>query len=77
MNKKRTFNGIVVRATKEKTCSVEVTRTKVHPIYQKRMKLTKRYLVHDELGLGNKVGKAVMIAECRPLSKTKKWKLVN
>lgn len=77
MNTSRTFNGTVVSVTTNKTCIVEVVRTVIHPLYHKRLKRTRRYPVHDERGVITTIGQAVSFEECRPLSKTKRWKLVS
>ena len=47
----------------------------MHPLYGKVMKLSKRYHVHDELGV--KEGEKVVFEETRPISKTKRWKIVR
>lgn len=67
--------GDVVRVTGEKTAVVEVTRYRVHPLYEKRMKRTRRYLVHDDREVS--VGDLVEFVETRPISKRKKWKIVR
>ncbi len=71
---KREIQGIVVKISGDKTASVLVTRSVLHPRYHKTVKRFKKYLIHDEkneLSVGDKV-KAV---ECRPLSKTKSYRL--
>ncbi len=70
----RTFTGTVVSTKMNKTIVVKVDTIKVHPIYAKRFITHKRYLVHDEKGVA-KVGEVVHFVECRPLSKTKRWRL--
>jgi len=67
--------GIVTSTKMEKTATVEVTRIKVHPIYKKRVKVKKKFHAHDEIGV--KEGDKVKIQECRPISKTKKWKIIE
>ena len=57
-----------------KTISVKVTRTTVHPLYRKVLRVTDNYLVHDEYGKAN-VGDEVIIVESRPISKLKRWAL--
>lgn len=69
------FSGRVKVAKQEKTVVVEVERFYNHPKYEKRMKRSKRYQVHDELGV--KEGDVVRFIETRPLSKTKRWKVVE
>lgn len=67
--------GTVTSTKMETTVTVEVTRIKIHPIYKKRVKVKKKFHVHDEIGV--KEGDRVRIQECRPISKTKKWKIVE
>lgn len=69
------FTGRVISTKMDKTATVEVTRLVVHPIYKKRMKKKKKFHTHDELGV--KVGDWVVIAETKPISKTKKWKIIE
>jgi len=71
----KVFEGIVVSTKMQKTAVVAVERIKVHPIYKKRLRIKKKYHVHDELGV--KVGERVKIEECRPISKTKRWRIVE
>lgn len=71
----KTLEGIVISTKMQKTATVEVERIKVHPLYKKRMRVKKKYHAHDELGV--KVGERVKIQECRPISKTKKWKIIE
>ncbi len=68
--------GKVVSNKMDKTAVVAVERTKRHPLYGKIIKRTKKYKVHDEnneCSLGDKV----KIMETRPLSKGKRWRLVE
>lgn len=67
--------GTVISTKMEKTATVEVERIKVHPIYKKRIKVKKKFHAHDEIGV--KEGDKVKMQECRPISKTKKWKIVE
>jgi len=69
------FTGIVVSKKMEKTATVLVTRIVAHPVYGKRLKRTKKYHVHDELG--TKMGQKVKFVACKPISKTKRWKVVE
>jgi len=73
---KKTFSGRVVSDKTDKTISVLVESYKVHPLYGKRVKYSKKYSTHDELNEA-KVGDIVRIEECRPMSKTKKFRLVE
>jgi len=69
------FTGVVTHTKSAKTAMVDVTRTIAHPVYGKRMKRTKLYPVHDEIGV--KEGDMVKFVACRPISKTKKWKIIE
>ncbi len=72
----RTLTGEVVSTAMDKTVVVRVTRVKIHPKYRKRVKVSKKYHAHDP---NNKyrVGDVVEIRETRPLSKTKRWRVVR
>jgi len=72
----RTLVGTVVGDKMQKTAVVMVERVYVHPKYQKHMLRHKKYVVHDE-NKQAKVGAKVEIAETRPISKTKSWRLVK
>ncbi|MDY0320967.1 MAG: 30S ribosomal protein S17 [Arcobacteraceae bacterium] len=71
---KREIQGVVVKKSGDKTVSVLVTRSVLHPKYHKTVKKFKKYLVHDERNEVN-VGDTVSALECRPLSKTKSYRL--
>jgi len=73
---KKTFSGRVVSDKTDKTISVLVESYKVHPLYGKRVKYSKKYSTHDESNEA-KIGDVVRIEECRPMSKTKKFRLVE
>jgi small subunit ribosomal protein S17 len=68
--------GTVVSDKMQKTIVVEIVRKAKHPLYGKTMTLSKRYKVHDEENKA-KVGDKVLITETRPLSKDKRWRLVE
>jgi small subunit ribosomal protein S17 len=68
--------GIVVSTRMNKTIVVKVENRYSHPIYSKIMIKTRKYLVHDDVETCN-VGDQVLVQECRPLSKKKRWKLVK
>ena len=72
----RTFTGTVVSAINDKTITVLVTTYKKHSLYNKRVISSKKVTAHDELNQA-KVGNTVKIMECRPLSRTKKFRLVE
>lgn len=73
---KRKFEGQVVSTAMTKTVIVRVDTMKLHPKYNKSYKVSKKYAVHDEKGEA-KVGNTVVFEETRPISKTKKWRLVQ
>lgn len=66
--------GIVVSNKMQKTIVVKVENRYPHPIYSKTMVKTRKYLAHDEMGECN-IGDKVLVEECRPLSKRKRWKV--
>ncbi len=72
---KRTLHGVVKSAKMKKTLVVAVDRHKEHPKYHKRYLVTKLYHIHDESGKF-KEGDSVAFEECRPLSRTKRWRVV-
>ncbi len=75
-NYRKTRNGIVVSDKANKTVVVNVQRQVVHPKYGKIVRLNKKYKAHDENN-ECRVGDTVRIMETRPLSKTKRWRLVE
>ena len=75
----RTLVGTVVSAKADKTVTVAVTRLVKHPRYGKYIRRTTQLHVHDPHG-SVQLGDTVQIAQCRPVSKTKNWrvfKLIN
>ena len=72
----RTREGVVVSNKMQKTLIVEVTRLVEHPQFKKVIKRKVRYAVHDEKNEA-KPGDKVRIQETRPISKTKRWRLVQ
>jgi small subunit ribosomal protein S17 len=66
--------GIVTSNKMEKTVVVTVESRYSHPIYSKTMIKTKKYLAHDEMSQCN-IGDKVLVTECRPLSKKKRWSI--
>ena len=71
---KREIQGVVVSRSGDKTVSVLVERRVLHPRYHKTVRRFKKYLIHDEKNEVN-VGDTVTALECRPLSKTKSYRL--
>ena len=74
MSKLKLQSGIVVSNNMDKSIVVKIDRKIKHPIYKKTIKRSKKYIVHDELNKC-KIGDLVQIAECRPLSKKKRFRL--
>ena len=68
--------GIVISNKMQKTIVVKIENRYSHPIYSKTLVKTKKYLAHNELENCN-IGDQVLIQECRPLSKRKRWKLIK
>lgn len=68
--------GVVTSNKMQKTITVSVERRLRHPIYGKFVKKTKKFLAHDEDNACN-IGDTVRIMETRPLSKRKRWRLVE
>jgi len=75
-SKGRKLQGVVVSNKMKKTVVVAVTQSKKHPKYQKYFTVTKRLKAHDENN-EYRIGDKVMIQETRPLSKEKRWKVIN
>ncbi|HBT39627.1 MAG: 30S ribosomal protein S17 [Thermotoga sp. 50_1627] len=75
MPRKR-LTGTVVSDKMDKTVVVRVTRWLEHPVYKKRIRRSKKYHAHDEHN-ECKVGDVVVIEETRPLSRTKRWRVVE
>jgi len=73
---RKTRSGLVVGTAMDKTIRVQVERRMQHPVYGKSVKWTKRFMVHDENNDCN-VGDRVLIMETRPMSKNKRWRLVE
>ena len=75
-NSRKVRQGIVVSAAGDKTCVVQIKERKPHPRYGKMITTTKKFHAHDENNEAG-VGDTVRIMETRPLSKMKRWRLVN
>lgn len=70
----KVFTGKVIARKMDKTATVEVTRIVVHPLYQKRFRVSRKYHVHDVTDA--KVGASVKFAACKPYSKMVKWQIL-
>ena len=75
-NRRTTLQGVVVSDKMDKSIVVEVETHKRHPKYAKRIKYSNKYYAHDEKNEA-KVGDVVTIMGCRPLSATKRFRLVS
>lgn len=73
---RKTRTGVVVSNKMQKTITVAIERKVKHPIYKKYFKKTKKLLAHDEKNICN-VGDLVKVMETRPLSKLKRWRLIE
>lgn len=71
---KKTLIGLVASDKMTKTIVVEVTRRMRHPVYHKYVQSRSRYKAHDENN-DAKIGDRVLIEECRPLSRDKRWRV--
>jgi small subunit ribosomal protein S17 len=74
--KRKTQTGVVVSDKMKKTISVQVQYLVKHPLYGKFLRRRTVYKAHDEAGEA-RTGDTVLIVETRPLSKTKRWRLVK
>lgn len=75
-NLRKTRTGVVVSNKMDKSISILVERRLRHPIYGKYVKKTKKFMAHDEKNDANE-GDLVRIMETRPLSKSKRWRLIE
>ena len=73
---KKQLKGIIISDKMNKTVVVNVERVAQDPKYKKRYKVHKKYKAHDEKE-EYKMGDEVIIQECRPLSKDKKWRVIS
>ncbi|MBU4361904.1 30S ribosomal protein S17 [bacterium] len=72
----KTKTGKVVSNSMEKSIVVKVEYLVSHPLYKKRIKKSTKFMAHDEKGICN-IGDKVKIAETRPLSKRKRWRVTE
>ena len=75
-NRRKERVGLVVSDKPDKTVTVSVETLVRHPLYKKRVRRSRRFMVHDE-GNDARVGDTVRIMETRPLSARKRWRLAN
>ncbi len=76
LGKRKVREGLVVSDKMDKTVVVAVETRKVHPLYKKAIRVTKKYKAHDENNTC-KIGDKVKIVETRPLSKEKSWRVTE
>jgi len=76
LEKRKIREGLVVSNKMAKTVVVAVETRRVHPLYKKAVRLTKKYKAHDENN-ACKIGDKVKIVETRPLSKEKRWRVAE
>ena len=76
MEQKKRRTGIVVSNKMDKTIAVVTYRTTKHPLYKKYIKKRVRFKAHDEAN-ACQVGDTVMLQETRPLSREKRWRVVE
>jgi small subunit ribosomal protein S17 len=75
-NDRKVREGVVVSDKMDKTIVVSIATMVLHPIYKKRVKKTTKFKAHDENNVAQ-VGDRVRIMETRPLSRDKRWRLVE
>jgi small subunit ribosomal protein S17 len=75
-NDRKVYQGRVVSDKMDKTIVVEIATRKIHPVYGKRVKYSKKFKAHDENNEA-KIGDIVRIMETRPLSATKRFRLIE
>lgn len=75
-NRRKVRQGVVVSTAGDKTCVVQIQERKKHPLYGKMITQTTKLHAHDENNTCG-VGDTVVIMETRPLSKMKRWRLVE
>ncbi len=73
---KRILQGVVVSDVEDKTVTVLVQRQILHPLLKKVIRRSKKYAAHDENNRFKK-GQNVRIVECRPISKRKRWEVIE
>ena len=75
-NKRRRLSGVVISDKMDKTVVVRVDSTGRHPLYKKVIKTHAKFMAHDEENICS-IGDKVKIAETRPLSKRKRWRVTQ
>ncbi|MDY2787839.1 MAG: 30S ribosomal protein S17 [Atopobium sp.] len=75
-NSRKLRTGVVTSISGEKTVTIQIVDRKRHPKYGKMMTITKKLHCHDENGVAG-LGDTIRVMETRPLSKTKRWRVVE
>jgi len=75
-SRRQVLSGTVVSDKMEKTVTIKVERTIMHPLYKRFMKKSQKYVAHDEANECS-IGDRVVITSCRPLSKRKRWRVTE
>ena len=73
---KLVLQGVVASDKMDKTIVVEIMMRKLHPLYKKYVTRSKRFKAHDEANEAH-IGDTVRVEECRPLSRDKRWRLIE
>ena len=73
---RRRLQGTIVSDKMDKTVVVRVDRLRAHPMYHKVIRTARRYKAHDEENAA-RIGDVVVIEECRPMSREKRWRIVE
>jgi small subunit ribosomal protein S17 len=73
---KRTLNGVVITDKVDKSVTVRVDRRVMHPLYKKYIQRSRKFAVHDPENRF-KIGDTIVIRECPPVSKRKRWEVVS
>lgn len=76
VEQKQTRHGVVTSAKMDKTVVVETQRLTRHPLYERVLRRTTKFKAHDEANECNE-GDEVEIEECRPISRTKSWRVID
>jgi small subunit ribosomal protein S17 len=76
VRQRKNRQGIVVSNRMDKTIVVQIDNKVMHPVYKKYVRKRVKYKVHDETN-DARTGDTVLIEECRPLSRQKRWRLKN
>ena len=75
-NRRKVRTGVVISLSGEKSCTVQINYRKRHPKYGKMMTISKKLHCHDENSVAG-LGDTVTVMETRPISKTKRWRVVE